>query len=123
MFELTVERQFAAAHHLRGYAGACARLHGHNYKVLASFRGESLDEAGFLLDFGVLKRLCDEVLAPLDHQCLNELAAFTESNPTAEALARYLYRELEQAAAGLPARVASVTVFESDTAAVTYRED
>jgi len=122
MFELTVERQFAAAHYLRGYAGPCARLHGHNYRVRVSFQGEALDEGGFLLDFAVLKRLCEEAVAPLDHQCLNDLGAFAERNPTAEVLAEYLYRELAQSSAGLPAQVAAVTVYESDTAAVTYRE-
>jgi len=30
MYELTVETEFAAAHHLRGYQGKCENLHGHN---------------------------------------------------------------------------------------------
>jgi 6-pyruvoyltetrahydropterin/6-carboxytetrahydropterin synthase len=122
MFELTVERQFAAAHYLTGYAGPCARLHGHNYRVLVSFRGETLDEAGFLVDFAALKRMCEEALEPLDHQCLNDLGAFAERNPTAEVLAQYLYGELARRSTDLPVQVSAVTVYESDTAAVTYRE-
>ncbi|NLO74745.1 MAG: 6-carboxytetrahydropterin synthase QueD [candidate division WS1 bacterium] len=123
MFELTVERTFSAAHHLEDYAGPCARLHGHNYRVLATFRGEKLNVVNFVVDFSTLKQLCEQALAPLDHQCLNHLSVFSGSNPTAEALALYVYRELQRLAADQPVRVAAVTVYESDNAAVTYRED
>jgi 6-pyruvoyltetrahydropterin/6-carboxytetrahydropterin synthase len=123
MFELTVERQFAAAHLLRDYAGPCARLHGHNYRVVVHFAGPKLDDAGFLVDFVTLKELLDGVLAPLDHQCLNDLPAFAELNPTSEVLAEYLYRQVGARAGDLPVRVTAVTVYESDTTAVTYRED
>jgi 6-pyruvoyltetrahydropterin/6-carboxytetrahydropterin synthase len=123
MFELTVERTFSAAHYLEHYSGPCARLHGHNYRVLATFRGEKLDAANFVVDFSALKSLCDQALAPLDHRCLNELPAFSRQNPTAEGLALYLYRELQRLAADRPVEVAAVTVYESDNAAVTYREE
>jgi 6-pyruvoyltetrahydropterin/6-carboxytetrahydropterin synthase len=123
MYELTVERHFAAAHKLEDYAGPCARLHGHNYRVLVSFRGERLDAGGFLVDFATLKTLCEGALEGLDHQYLNDLPAFAGRNPTAEALAHYLFTQLRAAAQGLPARVSAVTVYESSSAAVTYRED
>ncbi|HEY3397042.1 MAG TPA: 6-carboxytetrahydropterin synthase QueD [Armatimonadota bacterium] len=123
MYELTVERQFAAAHQLRGYDGPCARLHGHNYRLLVVFSGAELDADGFLADFTALKAVCDQVLEGLDHQFLNDLPAFGQRNPTAENLAAYLYRELRAAATDLPVRVQAVTLYESDTSAVTYREE
>ena len=122
MYDLTVERQFAAAHRLEGYPGPCARLHGHNYRVLVTFRAPQLDAAGFAADFATLKAVCDQVLAGLDHQYLNDLPAFAGLSPTAERLAEYLYRAVAEAAADLPVQVEAVTVYESDTAAVTYRE-
>ena len=123
MYELTIERHFAAAHKLENYAGPCARLHGHNYRVLVTFRGETLDAGGFVVDFTTLKAVCEGVLEELDHQYLNDLEAFAGRNPTAEAIAHYLFTRLREAAAELPARVAAVTVHESPTSAVTYRED
>ncbi len=123
MYELTIERQFAAAHKLENYAGPCARLHGHNYRVLVTFRGATLDESGFLMDFAALKSLCDTVLDDLDHQYLNDHAAFAGRNPTAEAIAHYLFQQIRAAAADLPAQVWAVTVYESPTSAVTYREE
>ncbi len=122
MYELTVERQFSAAHRLDNYAGPCARLHGHNYRVLVSFRGETLDQGGFLVDFAALKSLCEAALQDLDHQFLNEHPAFAGRNPTAEALAQHIFARVQAAAVHLPAQVAAVTVYESPTAAVTYRE-
>lgn len=123
MFELTVERHFAAAHSLENYPGPCARLHGHNYRVIVSFRGHKLDANGFLVDFAALKEICATAVEPLDHQYLNKLPAFEGRNPTAEHLAEYLYQQVQKAAAQLPVQVSSITVYESDTSAVTYRED
>jgi 6-pyruvoyltetrahydropterin/6-carboxytetrahydropterin synthase len=123
MFELTVERQFSAAHCLKDHPGPCARLHGHNYRVRASFRGSKLDASGLLVDFALLKQRCDEALEPLDHQYLNDLPEFADANPSAETLAVYLYEEFGRLTADLPVEVAAVTIYESETAAVTYRED
>ena len=122
MYELTVEREFPAAHYLREYDGDCARMHGHNYRVQITVRGEQLDEAGMLIDFGDLKQLCDSVIDELDHRCLNELAPFDEINPTSENLARYLYETIRD---GLPDSVSvqRVTVFESARSSATYCEE
>ena len=47
----------AAGHALRNYRGKCENVHGHNYKVQVTLRGETLDHAGMLVDFVELKRL------------------------------------------------------------------
>lgn len=56
------------AHHVRGHAGPCINLHGHTWKFEVEVAAHELDEQGFVIDFGVLKR---KVLAPchalLDH--------------------------------------------------------
>ena len=122
MYELTVEREFSAAHMMRGHPGACARLHGHNYRVLLTVEGDELDETGMLVDFAELRRVFDDILDDLDHRNLNELAPFTQINPSSEHLARYLYRRAAEALAGV-VRVSRVTVCESATSCVTYREE
>jgi 6-pyruvoyltetrahydropterin/6-carboxytetrahydropterin synthase len=107
---------------MRGYPGACARLHGHNYRVELTVAGDDLDERGMLVDFAELKSLCDGVIADLDHRNLNDLPAFAERNPSSENLARYLYERIAQ---GLPGsvRIRSVRVYESSGSWVTYRGD
>ncbi len=114
-----VQGGFAAAHRLREYDGNCERLHGHNWKVEVALRGGELGRLGMLMDFREAKRLLAETLDPLDHRCLNDLAAFQSANPTTENIARMLYEAL---AARLPdgMAVARVTAWESDGCGATY---
>jgi 6-pyruvoyltetrahydropterin/6-carboxytetrahydropterin synthase len=124
VFELSVEAQFSAAHCIRGHPGRCARLHGHNYRVVVSVSAERLDEQGMVMDFADLKAICNEAIDPLDHTALNDLPAFTEVNPTAEELARHIYRSVVAKVSGATAKRVSldrVTVYESQTSYATYR--
>ncbi len=123
MFEVSVEETFAAGHALRGYKGKCENVHGHNYRVRVTLEGADLDPAGLLCDFVRLKDVIRGVIQSLDHKFLNEQPPFDRINPSAENIAKYFYEraceQLGQAANG--ARLASVTVWESDSTSATYR--
>jgi 6-pyruvoyltetrahydropterin/6-carboxytetrahydropterin synthase len=124
MFELSVATHFSAAHCIRGHAGRCARLHGHNYRVVVVVAAEGLNEQGMVVDFADLKTICHEAIDPLDHTVLNDLPAFKETNPTAEEMARHIYlalaRKLKTATEG-GVVLDRVTVYESETSYATYR--
>lgn len=94
MFEISVKTNFSAAHFLRGYPGACARLHGHNWEVEVVLRGARTNELGLLADFRGIKLKLQEVVATFDHRELNSLPIFARENPSSENLARYLFRAL-----------------------------
>ncbi len=119
MFELIVRAEFAAAHKLRGYKGACENLHGHNWKLDVVFHAPSLNELGMVADFRDVKAALAEVLDGLDHQFLNETEPFKTKNPTTENIARFVCERLSEK---LPEGVAvrSVTSWESDRCAATY---
>jgi 6-pyruvoyltetrahydropterin/6-carboxytetrahydropterin synthase len=123
MYEVSVDETFAAAHNLRNYRGKCENLHGHNYKVRITLAGQELDSTGLLYDFVQLKKAIQDVIRSLDHTYLNERPPFDVLNPSAENIARYIYdetaRQLPRAANG--AGIASITVWESDVTAATYR--
>ena len=123
MYEVSVDAAFAAAHRLRGYQGKCEELHGHNYRVRLVVGGEELDRIGLLQDFTLLKRVLRGIVDQLDHKYLNELPPFDKMNPSAENLARFIHDESAKQLAGRlgTASLASVTVWETDTAAATYR--
>jgi len=121
MYELVVEREFSAGHRLRDYDGACARIHGHNYRVELSVVGEELLPAGFLVDFGDLKEMCDAVIGRLDHRLLNELEPFREQNPTSEHVARHVYEEIQARLRGPRVRVQYVRVWETPRQSAIYR--
>ncbi|MDH5202869.1 MAG: 6-carboxytetrahydropterin synthase QueD [Nitrospirota bacterium] len=122
MFELMVEISFSAAHQLRGYKGACEKLHGHNWKVQVHVVSERLNEIDIAIDFHELKRLADEVIAPLDHSFLNEIFPFTEKNPSSENVAKWIYDSLKKRVNSDTLDLSEVTVWESDTASATYYE-
>jgi len=122
MYEVSVEETFAAAHNLRGYHGKCENLHGHNYRVRVTLAGAELDSTGLLYDFVHLKGAIQGVIRGLDHRYLNELPPFDAVNPSAENIARYICDEASKQLPVAPngARIASITVWETDTAAATY---
>ena len=125
MFQVSVEETFSAGHALRGYKGKCENPHGHNYKVRVTLAGKELDKAGLLLDFKDLREVMKHVTERLDHQMINDVAPFTELNPSAENLAKYFYDEtngrLEQITNGR-VHVKDVTVFETDSTTAKYSE-
>jgi 6-pyruvoyltetrahydropterin/6-carboxytetrahydropterin synthase len=122
-FEIRVEKQFSAAHLLRGYDGDCARIHGHNWIVEAYVKCEALDEICIGIDFRKVKEALKEVIAGLDHRILNEVPAFREVNPTSENLARFLYKELSTRLNAGTVSVSKVWVFETPGAGAGYWEE
>ena len=123
MYELKIVTQFAAAHRLENFNGKCEALHGHNWKVEVFLAGERLDEAGLLVDFGVIKARTNALLEEVDHKYLNELEAFREQNPSSENLARYLFERLSTTLSRDGVRVSRVNVWESDTSCASYYRD
>jgi 6-pyruvoyltetrahydropterin/6-carboxytetrahydropterin synthase len=122
MFELMVETTFSAAHQLKGYMGKCEHLHGHNWKVQAHVVAERLNEIDIALDFNEIRKITNEVIAPLDHSVLNEIFPFTEKNPSSENIAKWIYDSLMKKIDTENVRVSSVTVWESETSSATYYE-
>lgn len=123
LFEVSVETQFSAAHALRGYPGDCARLHGHNWTVRVSVRCRGLDDRGIGIDFRVLKGHVRDILQGLDHYNLNEVEPFRSANPSAENIARHLYREIGRRIDSESIRVSKVRVEETPGASAAYWEE
>jgi len=123
MYELMVETCFSSAHQLRGYKGACEKLHGHNWKVQVHVVSERLNEIDMAIDFHELKDFVGEVIAPLDHGLLNELFPFTEKNPSSENIAKWIFDSLKKKVNDGNLRVSAVTVWESETTSATYFEE
>jgi len=123
MYEVKIVTQFAAAHRLENFYGKCEALHGHNWKVEVFLVGKTLDRAGLLMDFGLVKAGTKEVLEEVDHKYLNELAAFQDRNPSSENLACYLYERLGAIFNRDGVKIQRVNVWESDTSCASYYQD
>ena len=122
MYILTIEDHFASAHQLRGYKGKCENIHGHNWKVVMSVKGDKLNDIGLLIDFQDLKAILKKICNDLDHKNVNEVEPFDIINPSSENIAEYIAKrsqqELDRTGQGLA--VDSVTVWESDTSRCTF---
>lgn len=119
VYALSVRTSFAAAHRLREYEGNCEKLHGHNWLVEVTVESGTLDSRGMAIDFRVMKAGLAELLSGLDHRYLNDIPPFDAVNPSSEHIARYIYEKMEGKIPA-PARVARVTVWESDDARAEY---
>ena len=122
MYEVMIKREFASAHNLRNYKGSCETLHGHNWKVDIIVETDRLDEIGLALDFNLLKEKTNEIIDGLDHIYLNEHEAFKEKNPSSENIAKYIFDGLKFTLDD-GVKVKKVTIWETDDAAASYRED
>lgn len=120
VFEIRVKASFSAAHSLRGYPGDCARLHGHSFTADVFVRCGKLDGLGMGVDFQAVSAAVAEAVSDLDHVNLNDLPAFTDQNPTAENLARYLYRFLSERLNAPGISVNRVRVAEGPGASASY---
>jgi 6-pyruvoyltetrahydropterin/6-carboxytetrahydropterin synthase len=90
MYQIRKRFDFSASHQLEGLPEGhkCARPHGHNYIVEVVLEAKSLNDVGFVLDYGDLKPFKDYIDTYIDHRNLNELFDF---QPSAENLAKHLY--------------------------------
>ena len=127
MFDITIEDEFAAAHHLNEYQGNCRNLHGHNWRVQLTVRCDQLDKSGLGVDFRKIRTILGKILKELDHSYLNDHPAFKEINPTCENISVFVFRQAAQILLLDPdkpnARVHAVTIWESGNCRVTYREN
>jgi 6-pyruvoyltetrahydropterin/6-carboxytetrahydropterin synthase len=133
MYQVTKCIDFCYGHRLLNYDGKCKHLHGHNGRVEIEVSGEQLDQRGMLTDFGDIKRVMKTWIDEhLDHRMIlnandpalayiqqsGEPHYVIDENPTAEAIAKLIYRQSH--VLGLP--VSAVILWETPDSFAVYRE-
>lgn len=95
-FILSVDGRFSASHTLPD-CPPCDRLHGHTWRVRATWVFTGLDDKGMGMNFSVLKRQLDtHIVDVYDHNHLNDLEPFDRLPPTAENLAKAFFQCLQK---------------------------
>lgn len=99
--------------------------HGHNYVVEVSVEGEPDAVTGMVLDLKELKSILNrEIVEPYDHRFLNyEVPPFDSVVPTAENIARDIWRRLAPRLSTGKARLHAVRVYETADLYVDYFGD
>jgi len=122
IYTIQSQVEISSAHSLRGYDGDCARVHGHNWKIVAEIQATKLNNIGICLDFKDIKSALKEIAGILDHQNINEIPPFDTINPTAENIAAWFYEKLSEQINDDDVKVQSVTIWETDRCSVKYSE-
>jgi 6-pyruvoyltetrahydropterin/6-carboxytetrahydropterin synthase len=123
LYELIVEQHFEAAHFLRGYKGKCENLHGHRYSVVVRLKVAKLNEIGLAFDFTDIKSLLKDIMAKMDHVCLNDIPPFDKINPSAENIATTIYNELRTKITDKTVTIAAVEAWENPMQGAVYTPD
>ncbi len=137
MYILKAESAFDSAHFLSGYAGKCANMHGHRWRVIVEVQSETLINGGQLdgmvVDFGDIKRDLKEIVDCYDHAFIyqkdtlkaNTVSCLLEEGfklievsfrPTAEQFSKHFYDLITEKAY----KVKRVTVYETPTNCAVY---
>lgn len=122
MFEVAYETTFCATHRLTEAGRPIEPLHGHDWRVEAVVAGESLDAAGVVVDFEVLKRVVAEVASRFHYKDINEHPAFARASPSAEAVARYFFEEVRSGLGEVGRHLRRVRVWEAPGCSASYAE-
>lgn len=123
VFTLSVECRLSASHVLSG-CPPCDRLHGHTWRVRANWVFSGLNGEGKGTDFHVLREVLERAVRQrYDHRHLNDIPPFDKNPPTAENLAREIFRQLKaDPIQGPDGRLARVEVWEGPDACAGYEE-
>jgi len=111
--KLTEEFTFEAAHRIRNKRKEYGELHGHSHRVFVTLSGQPDPEVGWLIDQQEFRELVGRIIKRLDHRYLNEFLEQT----TAEAIALYLFKEIEKNVCYKDLTLESVKVCKTTTQA------
>ena|SRR3989338_775890 len=133
LFRVLKEIHFCYGHRLLDYDGKCAHPHGHNGKIEIELASDALDKRGMVFDFGDIKEIVQKwVDKELDHKMvlkkgdslvkilsdLGEPCFEMDENPTAESLAKLIYKYAKSKK--LP--ISKITFWETPSSCATYSE-
>lgn len=122
MFEVAYETSFCATHLLHRDGRPLEPQHGHDWRVEVVARGETLDALGVVLDFEHLKQALGGVCARFHYGDLTSHPDFAGQSPSAEAVARYFFREVRRALGAQGGQLARVRVWEAPGCSASYAE-
>lgn len=92
MYYVSKRLEIAGSHKLNlDYESKCKNLHGHNWIITVHCKSKELNTNGMVVDFTLIKNV---VTNYFDHKNINDIYPFTEINPTAENIAKYICSQI-----------------------------
>jgi 6-pyruvoyl-tetrahydropterin synthase len=122
VFEVAYETTFCATHVLHDGGRPIEPQHGHDWRVEVVAAGETLDRLGVVVDFEHLKKAVAEIGRRFHYADITSHPDFAGQSPSAEAVARYFFREVKRAMGPEGAHLRRVRVWEAPGCSATYAE-
>jgi len=120
-YSVTVIRDFVAQHYLIGGDwGPENDPHSHHYRLELTLTGESLDRHNYMVDIVEIEAALDEFVGMYRDRLLNDMPAFSETNPSIELFCRVAWEAIVPRVAAPTVRRGTVTMWEHDTARASF---
>ena len=100
--------------------GPDSKIHGHNYMLEVMVTGDVVDDTGFLVDLGNLKKIVKKnVIDILDHSLFNvEVEFFKDRQPSSENLVIFIWNQIQSELKG--AKLHRIRLHETPTIFTDY---
>ena len=100
--------------------GPDSKIHGHNYMLEVMVTGDIVDDTGFLVDLGNLKKIVKKnVIDILDHSLFNvEVEFFKNRQPSSENLVIFIWNQIQSELKG--AKLHRIRLHETPTIFTDY---
>ena len=100
--------------------GPDSKIHGHNYMLEVMVTGDIVDDTGFLVDLGNLKKIVKKnVIDILDHSLFNvEVKFFKDKQPSSENLVIFIWNQIQSELKG--AKLHRIRLHETPTIFTDY---
>ena len=95
MFTVIIESNFTASHAVMMPDGSMKQLHNHNWQLKIAVSRQNTDDLGFAFEFSELQDVVSKVVNEYKLKNLNAMQCFENSFPTAENLARDIYKNIK----------------------------
>lgn len=111
-YTISKDFHFSASHQLMGLEEGhqCGRVHGHNYIIRVTLKGQQVNKDGFILDYGKLKNFGTYLDETFDHRHMND---FLDWQPSSENLCKYLVTKVRELCPIPEGTVVAVSVSET----------
>jgi 6-pyruvoyltetrahydropterin/6-carboxytetrahydropterin synthase len=120
LFEVAYETTFCATHVLHEDGRPIEPQHGHDWRVEVVASGDELDRLGVVVDFEHLKQALREICQRFHYGDITSHPDFAGQSPSAEAVARYFFREMRKAMGEEGERLVRVRVWEAPGCSASY---
>ena len=100
--------------------GPDSKIHGHNYKLEVMVTGDIVEDTGFLVDLGQLKKIVKKnVIDILDHSLFDvEVEWFKDRQPSSENLVIFIWNQIQSELKG--AKLHRIRLHETPTIFTDY---